>query len=80
MLRDTEKLKEDATMLRKIADDVEKGIIQGFIFVGKRKDDYINLHPYGLTETRELKNIIDDTITHQFLRENIGNYLKYIEV
>lgn len=79
-MRAVEQLRKDAEQLRQMADDVEKGKIQTFIFIGKRKDDYINLHPYGLSETRELKNLLDDTIMHQFLRENISNYIEYINV
>jgi hypothetical protein len=78
-VKDVAQLQKDAKDLRAIANDVEKGIIQRFIFVGKRKDDYISLHPYGLNETRELKNIIDDAILAKYLLENICNFLKYVE-
>jgi len=77
-MKDLKQLQKDAETLRLIADDMEKGIIQTFIFVGKKKDEYVSLHPYGLNETRELKNILEDAIIDKFLKANIHNYMEYV--
>lgn len=80
MVKDVEQLKKDAQELRAIADDIEKGIVQSIIVIGKRKDDYISLTPFGINETRELRNVLEDAIYAKFLRENIGEFIKYVEV
>ena len=78
-MKDVALLQKDAETLRKIADDIEKGNIQTFVFIGKKRDEFISLTPFGLDETRELKNILDDAILDKFLKVNINRYIEYVE-